>query len=92
VLLQHAVARRRPALGPSLRHAVRLFARWTRLRLWPRLLDRLRRTWRLACGDAAEPSTLVIDSRTCPSATRCFARGVNGGKTIRGIKLQLGVE
>ncbi|HYH19875.1 MAG TPA: hypothetical protein VD995_14770 [Azospirillum sp.] len=30
-----------------------LFARWTRLGLWCHLLDRLRRTWRLACGDTA---------------------------------------
>jgi transposase len=42
-----------------------LFARWTRLGLWRRLLDRLRRTWRLACGDAPEPSAVVIDSRSC---------------------------
>src|SRR4051794_22588763 len=27
-----------------------LFAGWSRLGLWRRLLDRLRRTWRLACG------------------------------------------
>lgn len=31
-----------------------LFARWTWLGLWRRLLDRLRRMWRLACG--ARPS------------------------------------
>ncbi len=42
-----------------------LFARWTRLGLWRRLLDRLRRTWRRACGDAPEPSAVVIDSRSC---------------------------
>src|SRR5947209_14459679 len=30
----------------------RLFARLTRLGLWRRLLNRLHRTWRLACGDA----------------------------------------
>src|SRR3712207_1510636 len=69
-----------------------LFARWTRLGLWRRLLDRLRRTWRVACGDTPEPSAVVIDSRTCPSAPSCFARGVDGGKRIRGIKLHLGVE
>ena len=69
-----------------------LFARWTRLGLWHRLLDRLRRTWRLACGDAAEPSTVVIDSRTCPSAPSCFARGVDGGKKIRGVKVSIAVE
>ncbi len=69
-----------------------LFARWTRLGLWRRLLDRLRRTWRLACGDSAEPSTVVIDSRTCPSAPSCFARGVDGGKKIRGVKISIAVE
>jgi hypothetical protein len=36
-----------------------------------RLFDRLRRTGRLACGDTAEPSMVVIDSRTCPSAQVC---------------------
>ncbi|HLP98600.1 MAG TPA: hypothetical protein VK149_09160, partial [Sideroxyarcus sp.] len=69
-----------------------LFARWSRLGLWRRLLDRLRRTWRLACGDTAEPSAVVIDSRTCPSAPSCFARGVDGGKKIRGVKISIAVE
>lgn len=69
-----------------------LFARWTRLGLWRRLLDRLRRTWRVACGDTAEPSAVVIDSRTCRSAPSCFARGVDGGKKIRGVKLHIAVE
>jgi transposase len=69
-----------------------LFARWTRLGLWRRLLERLRRTWRLACGDTAEPSTVVIDSRTCPAAPSCFARGVDGGKKIRGVKVHIAVE
>jgi hypothetical protein len=44
-----------------------LVARLTRLGLWRRLLDRLRRTWRRAYGDAAEPSAEVIDSRSCGS-------------------------
>ncbi|WP_143266912.1 transposase [Azospirillum oryzae] len=69
-----------------------LFARWTRLGLWRGVLDRLRRTWRMACGDTAEPSTVVIDSRTCPSAPSCFARGVDGGKKIRGVKVSIAVE
>ncbi|WP_169732814.1 transposase [Azospirillum halopraeferens] len=56
------------------------------------LLDRLGRTWRLACGDTPEPSTVVIDSRTCPSAPSCFARGVDGGKKIRGVKVHIAVE
>lgn len=69
-----------------------LFARWTRLGPWRRLLDRLRRTWRLICGDTAEPSAIVIDSRTCPSAPSCFARGVHGGKKVRGVKVSIAVE
>src|ERR1700735_3744792 len=36
-----------------------LFARWTRLGLWRGLLNRRR-----ACGDAPEPSAVVIDSRS----------------------------
>src|SRR3954465_4515004 len=69
-----------------------LFARWTRLGLWRRLLDRLRRTWRLACGDTPDPSTVVIDSRSCRSAPGCFTRGIDGGKKIRGVKIQVAVE
>src|SRR3954463_293067 len=69
-----------------------LFVRCTRLGLWRRLLDRLRRRWRLACGDAPEPSAVVIDSRSCRSAPSCFAHGVDGGKKVRGVKIQLAVE
>jgi transposase len=56
------------------------------------LLDRLRRTWRLACGDAPEPSAVVIDSRSCCSAPSCFDRGIDGGKKIRGIKIHVAVD
>jgi transposase len=69
-----------------------LFSRWTRLGLWRRLLDRLRRAWRLACGDNAEPTAVVIDSRSCRSAPSCFERGFDGGKKIQGVKVHLGVE
>jgi transposase len=69
-----------------------LFARWTRLGLWRRMLDRLRRTWRRACGDAPEPSAVVIDSRSCRSAPSCFDRGIDGGKKIRGVKISVAVD
>jgi transposase len=69
-----------------------LFSRWTRLGLWRRLLDRLRRTWRLACDDTAEPSAVVIDSRSCRSAPSCFERDFDGGKKINGVKVHLGVD
>jgi hypothetical protein len=69
-----------------------LFARRTRLGLWRRLLDRLRRIWRRACGDAPEPSAVVIDSRSYRSAPSCCARGIDGGKKIHGVKIQIAVE
>src|SRR3954470_16984579 len=69
-----------------------LFARWTRLGLWRRLLDQLRRRWRLACGDASEPSAVVIDSRSCRSAPSCCERGLDGGKKIRGVKIHVAVD
>src|ERR1700760_4667678 len=69
-----------------------LFARWTRLRLWCRLPARLGARWRRACGDSPEPSVVVIDSRSCRSAPSCFARGVDGGKKVRGVKIQMAVE
>ena len=66
-----------------------LFARWTRLGLWRRLLNRLICAWRLACGDTADPSAVIIDSRSCQSAPTCFGRGFDGGKKIKGIKIHL---
>jgi hypothetical protein len=56
------------------------------------LLDRLRRNWRLACGDAPEPSAAVIDSRSCRSPPSCFDRGIDGGKKIRGVKIHVAVD
>ena len=67
-----------------------LFARWTRL--WRRLLDRLILAWRRACGDTADPSAVILDSRSCQSAPTCFTRGFDGGKKIKGIKVHLAVD
>jgi transposase len=69
-----------------------LFARWTRLGLRRRMLDRLRRTWRRVCGDSPEPGAVVIDSRSCRSAPSCFERGIDGGKNIRGVKIHVAVD
>jgi transposase len=68
-----------------------LFARWTRLGLWRRLLGRLRRDWRRACGDSPEPSAVVIDSRSCSSAPSCFDRGVDGGRGRNGRFVPAGI-
>ena len=68
-----------------------LFARWTRW-LWRRLLNRLIQAWRRACGDTADPSAVIIDSRSCRSAPTCFGRGFDGGKKIKGIKIHLAVD
>src|SRR4051812_8527237 len=69
-----------------------LFARWTRLGLWRRLLNRLIQTWRQACGDTPEPSAVIVDSRSCRSAPTCFGRGFDGGKKIKGIKIHFAVD
>jgi transposase len=61
-----------------------LFARWSRLGLWRRLLNRLILVWRRACGDKPLPSAVIIDSRSCRSAPTCFKRGFDGGKKIKG--------
>jgi hypothetical protein len=69
-----------------------LFARWTRLGLWRRLLNRLILAWRRACGDTADPTAVILDSRSCRSAPTCFGRGFDGGKKIKGIKIHLAVD
>jgi hypothetical protein len=59
---------------------------------WRRLLNRLILAWRQACGDIADSSAVIIDSRSCRSAPTCFGRGFDGGKKIKGIKVHLAVE
>jgi transposase len=63
------------------------FARWTRLGVWRRLGQRLALDWRLACGDEVLPSAVVVDSRSLRSAPTAWARGIDGGKLVKGIKL-----
>jgi len=63
------------------------FARWTRLGLWRRLGQRLALDWRLACGDEVLPSAVVVDSRSLRSAPSAWARGVDGGKLVKGVKV-----
>lgn len=68
------------------------FARWSRLGLWKMLLSDLLRRWRIACGDTPEPSAVVMDSRSCRSSPTCGKRGIDGGKKIKGIKINLVVD
>src|SRR4051812_26499199 len=63
------------------------FTRWTRLGLWRRLGQRLALDWRLACGDEVLPSAVVADSRSLRSAPTAWARGIDGGKLVKSIKL-----
>jgi len=63
------------------------FSRWSRLGLWRRLGQRLAFDWRLACGDAVLPSAVVVDSRSLRSSPSAWARGFDGGKLVKGIKL-----
>src|SRR3954471_1138069 len=104
-VLRHAVARHWPAVDIPFGTLYTLFARWTRLGLWRRLLNRLILAWRRACGDTADPSAVILDSplslsasgqlsgeRSCRSAPSCFGRGFDGGKKINGVKVHLGVD
>ena len=63
------------------------FARWTRLGLWRRLGQRLALDWRLARGDEVLPSAVVADSRSLRSAPSAWARGIDGGKLVKGLKV-----
>lgn len=63
------------------------FARWTRLGLWRRLGQRLTLDWRRARGDEVLPSAVVADSRSLRSAPTAWARGIDGGKLVKGVKL-----
>src|ERR687890_424333 len=63
------------------------FARWSRLGLWRRLGRRLALDWRLARGDEVLPSAVVADSRSLRSAPTAWARGIDGGKLAKGLKL-----
>jgi transposase len=63
------------------------FARWTRLGPWRRLGRRLALDWRLASGDEVLPSAVVADSRSLRSAPSAWARGIDGGKLVKGLKV-----
>jgi len=63
------------------------FARWNRFGLWI-LIDLLRR-WRVVYGDNPDPSVLVADSRSSPT---CGKRGIDGGKKVKGIKINILVD
>src|SRR3954468_2360847 len=89
-VLRHAMARHWPALRHSIRHAVHAVR--PRLGLWRRLLNRLIQAWRRACGNTADPTAVILDSRSCRSAPTCFGRGFDGGKKIKGIKIHLAVD
>src|SRR3954471_22233860 len=89
-VLRHAMARHWPALRHPVRHPVHAVR--PRLGLWRLLLNRLILAWRQACGDTADPSAVILDSRSCRSAPTCFGRGFDGGKKIKGIKIHLAVD
>jgi transposase len=68
------------------------FARWNRFGLWKGLLIDLLRRWRVVYGDNPDPSVLVADSRSCRSSPTCGKRGIDGGKKVKGIKINILVD
>ena len=93
LFLRYAVAGHRTALRSLLQHRPMDYSPvGPGSVLWRRLLDWLRRTWRRACGDTPELSVVVIDGHSRRSAPSWFARGIDGGKKIHGVKIQMAVE
>lgn len=68
------------------------FARWERLGLWKMLLEDLLRRWRVACGDTPAPTAVIMDSRSCRSSPTCGKRGIDGGKKVKGVKINIAVD
>jgi hypothetical protein len=52
-----------------------------------RLGQRLTLDWRLARGDEVLPFAVVADRRSLRSSPSAWARSIDGGKLVKGIKL-----
>lgn len=67
--------------------------RWIQAEVFELMVDDLRQLLRLAEGRAAEPSAVVIDSRTVQSTPESGATaGFDGAKKRRGRKVHLAVD
>jgi putative transposase len=69
------------------------FRRWKRMGIWEQVNTALRRDLRVQMGRDPEPSAASIDSQSIRSSSvRGDARGIDGGKKIRGRKRHLFVD
>lgn len=67
--------------------------RWLRAQVFEAIVDDLRAILRLAQGRAAEPSAIVIDSRTLQSSPESGSRaGYDGHKRRKGSKTHMAVD
>lgn len=68
------------------------FAKFARLGIWQSLQEALVGPTRVACGRAAEPEVLIIDSQTVKSAETAANTGYDGGKKLKGRKRHVVVD
>ena len=67
--------------------------RWLKAQVFESMVDDLRSTLRLAQGKAAEPSAIVLDSRTIQSSPESGSRaGYDGHKRRKGSKTYMAVD
>lgn len=68
------------------RTALFRFSKYAKLGIWQALQEALIGPTREACGRAAEPEVLIIDSQTVKSAETARKTGYDGGKKLKGRK------
>ncbi len=68
------------------------FTKFARSGVWPSIQEALIGPTREACGRAAEPEVLIIDSQTVKSAESAASTGYDGGKKLKGRKRHVVVD
>jgi putative transposase len=66
--------------------------RWRLEGTWEVILHALRRTVRQKAGRNADPSVIIIDSRSVKSASKGGQRGFDAGKKTKGRKQHIAVD
>ena len=78
--------------GVPPRTALWWFAKFARLGVWQTIQEAMLGPTRVACGRAAEPELLIIDSQTVKSAETAANTGYDGGKKLKGRKRHVVVD